>query len=341
MGAETARVRRRVCAIAYATAGALAIGSGAAHAWNDTAHLAITMRAYDALPNDVRARLVAIVRQHPRFAADFAATRPHSLDGAAEADLDRWYFAYASVWPDRAREFANVADPAQRAALVARYDRPRWHFVNLPVFLADRDRNCVDETAAAGRESIADLDVVRALEHLVALWREPQTTAADRAIALAWIAHLVEDEHQPLHAATLYAQGLFPHGDRGGNAIELSDGTTLHRLWDESLGTRHQLGDLARIEARLPRVDGAAGAIDFAAWARESRAVADRDVYTDALRHALADATARARAGRVVVSLDAGYRAAMRAVALRQASLAATRLAAVLAMLDGAVRDGS
>jgi S1/P1 Nuclease len=57
-----------------------------------------------------------------------------------------------------------------------------------------------------------------------------------RAIALAWLFHLMGDTHQPLHTAQLFTAD-YPKGDRGGNEIcvrvtqagQLMD---LHRFWD-------------------------------------------------------------------------------------------------------------
>jgi S1/P1 Nuclease len=39
-----------------------------------------------------------------------------------------------------------------------------------------------------------------------------------KAIALAWLFHLVGDIHQPLHTAQLFTVE-YPNGDRGGNEI--------------------------------------------------------------------------------------------------------------------------
>jgi S1/P1 Nuclease len=39
-----------------------------------------------------------------------------------------------------------------------------------------------------------------------------------KAIALAWLFHLVGDVHQPLHTAQLFT-AEYPNGDRGGNEI--------------------------------------------------------------------------------------------------------------------------
>ena len=57
-----------------------------------------------------------------------------------------------------------------------------------------------------------------------------------RAIALAWLFHLVGDIHQPLHTAQLFTVD-YPKGDRGGNEIcvrvtQAGQPMDLHRFWD-------------------------------------------------------------------------------------------------------------
>ena len=57
-----------------------------------------------------------------------------------------------------------------------------------------------------------------------------------KAIALAWLFHLVGDIHQPLHTAQLFTTD-YPKGDRGGNEIcvrvkEAEQPMDLHRFWD-------------------------------------------------------------------------------------------------------------
>ena len=57
-----------------------------------------------------------------------------------------------------------------------------------------------------------------------------------KAIALAWLFHLVGDIHQPLHTAQLFTVD-YPKGDRGGNEIcvrvtQAGQPMDLHRFWD-------------------------------------------------------------------------------------------------------------
>jgi S1/P1 Nuclease len=57
-----------------------------------------------------------------------------------------------------------------------------------------------------------------------------------KAIALAWLFHLVGDIHQPLHAVQLFSVN-YPNGDRGGNQIcvrvtQAGQPMNLHSFWD-------------------------------------------------------------------------------------------------------------
>jgi len=60
--------------------------------------------------------------------------------------------------------------------------------------------------------------------------------AERKAIALAWLFHLVGDIHQPLHTAQIFTVD-YPQGDRGGNEIcvrvtQAGQPMDLHRFWD-------------------------------------------------------------------------------------------------------------
>ena len=69
-----------------------------------------------------------------------------------------------------------------------------------------------------------------------------------RAIALAWLFHLLGDIHQPLHTAQLFTTD-YPNGDRGGNQIcirvtQAAQPMELHRFWDGVITSRQNLTQL-------------------------------------------------------------------------------------------------
>jgi hypothetical protein len=63
-----------------------------------------------------------------------------------------------------------------------------------------------------------------------------ETDPERKAIALAWLFHLVGDIHQPLHVSQIFTLD-YPNGDRGGNEIcvrvtQFGQPMDLHRFWD-------------------------------------------------------------------------------------------------------------
>src|SRR5215475_2406731 len=111
-----------------------------------------------------------------------------------------------------------------------------------------------------------------------------------KAIALAWLFHLVGDIHQPLHTAQLFTAD-YPQGDRGGNEIcvrvmqagQLMD---LHRFWDGVITSSSNLTRLRneatvlrnRQEFQRSQLTELAST-DFEAWAKESYEIATKIAY--------------------------------------------------------------
>jgi hypothetical protein len=129
--------------------------------------------------------------------------------------------------------FANWPDWQKRQPGMLPYDDLR-HFVNLPHrALYKRTRDCPQ-----GRCSIETLLQQRAV------LADRRIPLSQRAVALAWVAHLVGDIHQPLHAGKA--------ADRGGNLtcvvwhgqpsrlVSIAgeprcSGANLHAVWDSKI----------------------------------------------------------------------------------------------------------
>ena len=133
------------------------------------------------------------------------------LTAKAKAEIDKLLalepgetLASISTWADEHRSPATAA----------------WHYINFPKnsCIYDAARDCPD-----GNCVVAAID--RQLEVL-----KSNAPADKRLTALKYVAHLVADVHQPLHAG--YAE------DRGGNTYQLQAfmrGSNLHALWDVGL----------------------------------------------------------------------------------------------------------
>ena len=111
-----------------------------------------------------------------------------------------------------------------------------------------------------------------------------------KAIALAWLFHLVGDIHQPLHTAQLFTVD-YPQGDRGGNEIcvqvtQTGQPMDLHRFWDGVITSSSNLTRLRneatalrnRQEFRRNQLTELANT-GFESWAKESFEIATKITY--------------------------------------------------------------
>ena len=162
--------------------------------------------------------------------------------------------ADASTWADEVRRNRPESGP--------------WHYVNVPITepkYSDRfcaEGGCVVEKIQAFRLVLAD-------------WNAPR---AKRQEALRFLAHFVQDLHQPFHVGD--------RGDRGGNDLQVrffDDGSNLHRVWDSGLIERAYRDeqalsrDLTALTAGSDAIRWASGTVED--WANESLRAA-RFAYT-------------------------------------------------------------
>jgi len=298
-----------------------------ASAWHDRGHRATAHIAWDAMGAPLRGRVIAVLRQHPRFETDFLSHVPGELDPADNAALGRWLLGQASIWPDLIQ--ALDRDIQQQ------YNRSRWHYINRVVWLTDEDEkrlaNGLDHNMATAFEPPLrrDMNLIQALKGNLAIWHDAGASDADKAVALCWILHLTGDLHQPLHTVALFSAEFFPSGDRGGNSIDVRQGDrtrNLHAVWD-SLPT--DMPDLAPSASTLLSIENDVvddHAIDE--WLRQHAALAARFVYTAGLKSQVLEGQADGRPGTVVLSHE--YRVAAESLARRQVNLAGYRISELL-----------
>jgi nuclease S1 len=115
--------------------------------------------------------------------------------------------AEAAVWPDHEGRSVRDFDPL--------------HYVNIPENAGgyDQGRDCPERNC-----------MVEALKWFSAVIADKNSPIMVRRVALYYVAHLVGDMHQPLHAGRA--------GDRGGIDIPVSyrgETTNLHFFWDTNL----------------------------------------------------------------------------------------------------------
>ena len=299
------------------------------YAWHASGHKATARIAYEQLDQDQRRAMIAIVRGHPRFEEDFESLMPDSVVIGSDDAKAVWIFEQASIWPDLV---PNISDEVR-----TQYHRGTWHYINLPVYLADSD-----EESLAGRLTHnmspdfepplrQNLNVIQALRGNLRVWHDAHASAADKAVAFCWILHLVGDLHQPLHTVALFSRAYFPEGDRGGNSIAISGIDrleNLHAVWD-GLPTNFANLDVptgTRVFLTLDRV----GMDSIEGWVRRHAAMARLYVYTDEVRTKLVDQLENHEVPTIELSQD--YLAAASQFAKPQVILAGHRIAKLLTL---------
>lgn len=291
-------------------AAALLCVAAPALAWDNQGHMATGAIAYDTLRRTDPAMLrtiVAIMRAHPdhvRFDRTLG-----TLTGAAR---DRRMFELMARWPDDIRDTA--------------YDRADWHYAVKVV---------------SGWTAAMPLTFGKAIDQFstqLALAQDTRAPAAERAVALCWVFHLVGDMHQPLHAGHRMSW-RFPRTDRSGTIgwVRTAPGATpvtLHEFWDDAAdrpGTETAAAEALalrseQIVATVSPPGQATVAAQFDSWVAQSRQLSATIVYRGAaLEESDEPSTAPV--------LPAAYRKAARDLAERRIGEAGIHLAGTVAGL--------
>ena len=119
----------------------------------------------------------AVLEKHPWFANQWQAR----LQDVPAADHDMVLFMQAARWPDDIR----MRD--------RQHHRGPWHYINFPF----KPNGQPDSVQTRDPEQV---NIVTAMAENESVVRKER-----KAIALAWLFHLVGDVHQPLHTAQLFS----------------------------------------------------------------------------------------------------------------------------------------
>ena len=188
-------------------------------------HREVVGVAWSALDNTTRAHIQTLLASQRRI--------PETQQQNPEAS-----WMAAALWPDELRDQADqsraaASPPATLAQWFARASTGestrRWHFA---------DRNIAKPFHAQSPQGLLE----PALAAQIQLLGDATRSHHDRAIALAWVSHLIADAHQPLHCASRIVPGT-GELDAGGNLVTVIDAgrkppdpLSLHRWWDELPG---------------------------------------------------------------------------------------------------------
>jgi hypothetical protein len=212
------------------------LAASPALAWSGPGHKIIASIAFRQLGADEQDKVVAILKEHPRFAEDFEAEMPDDVRAGDEATQNEWLFQQAAIWPDMLR-----SGPAERRA----FHRSQWHYINLPHFLNDAARSQMEgrisvnlalDPPPGATLATRDMNAIQVIGFARKECADPDADAATRAVLLCWMFHNIGDIHQPLHSTALFSRRLFSDGDRGGNAVLTRQAGNLHSLRDRFPG---------------------------------------------------------------------------------------------------------
>lgn len=296
-----------------------------ARAWNPPTHIVTGSIAYRTLTQlpEQRAVLEAI--------RPFLYAKSVDPDGSLQRlaqyltgrEADEMRFILTAAWADVVRN----ANPAEH--------RDKWHYINWPFKPEGEPPSVVVRPPQA--ENI--LSALAQNEHALQKFGPRD----QRAIAFAWLLHLVGDVHQPLHTAQLFTRE-YREGDRGGNEICVRltpDGVpiNLHMLWDglitSSADTRVLIDVAAELRKKLPQPrlpELTSG--EPKAWAKESFELAKKTAYMNGSLRGTPKGRYRdcSEVSHAAV-LSADYVAKAKEISERRIALAGYRLAGLLVKL--------
>jgi hypothetical protein len=303
-----------------------------AFGWNNLGHKVVAELAWHQLDAESKQSIVDTLRRHPRFDQDFV---PKMEDDAAKGDKarqDHWLFQHAATWPDQIRKNKE-------------YDRPLWHYIDLPYYLSASDQRVIANRLPVNISPVYNnstkldqMNVLQAIAYCHTTLRS-QASPQVKAVAYCWLFHLVGDIHQPLHSTALFDVAHFPKGDEGGNKILLKRGKNLHALWDGLLGREYYMRNVKKAAKELDHRDKYRDILDSAGketdphkWADESHKLCKTFVYDQVILNAVRNAPAGEDIAQI--ELPEGYYKEAGERALRRIVAAGVRLGVVLRSLS-------
>jgi len=197
----------------------------AAFGWDESGHKITAYIAWQRMTPDVRERVIKVLLSAPEDSQIAAYYLPYG-SRSVEA-RKREFFMLMATWPDIIRD--KNFDTRFR-----KYNNGNWHYSD--TFWELRNGKVVfvesQEPNGLAMQKLNDFNqLIRG-----------SAGDAEKAVAIAWLEHLIGDIHQPLHASGKITPSN-PKGDQGGNLFLLTPKGTprdkqenLHWFWDSIVG---------------------------------------------------------------------------------------------------------
>lgn len=254
--------------------------------WDETGHKISAYIAWQQMKPDVRERVIKILLAAPEDSQ--IATFYMTYGTRSEEIRRREYFMLMATWADiiRDRNFDNR---------YKNYHKSTWHYADTFWTVKDGKIEYLSGPEDGGKalEKLNDFDAMI----------RGRITDAQKAVAIAWLEHLIGDLHQPLHTSARVTD-LEPKGDQGGNLFLLTPKDTprdkqenLHWFWDSivvrNIPNKNNACDADFIDPiaeqiikKYPysQVQGRLAPGKFDEWIKESLAAAQTAVFSSDLK---------------------------------------------------------
>jgi hypothetical protein len=295
-------------------------------AWNATGHMTVAYIAYQRLDSSTRARVDSLLKRNPEYQR-WIAGAPAGQEGLVA-------FLNAAIWPDCIKGNAcpeyvadgpdngntppSDASASQNIGYADHAMHKYWHYIDLPF-------------APTGLPT-QPTPSVNAETQIIRMRTALRSPASDdiKSYDIAWLAHIVGDIHQPLHAIARFTT-QHPSGDAGGNLVRFCEAPcdapdNLHAYWDNLMGDQTDLASIRVLAAELllqPDPTGASNT-DVSSWSKLSAELAKYFAYTSPI------STGSNPNMKLSPRPDSAYDAQAHKVARQQVLLAGYRLAFLL-----------
>lgn len=255
-------------------------------AWDDSGHKITAYIAWQRMTPDVRERVLKILLAAPEDSTIGTYYMPYGSQNVDARKRD--YFMFMATWADLIRD--RSFDVRYK-----KYHKSNWHYDD--EFWTSRNGKIEYLPAPEdGGQALTRIDeFVKAINS--------KATDSEKAVAIAWLQHLIGDIHQPLHSSARVTD-TEPKGDQGGNTFSLTPKDTprdkqenLHWFWDSIVvrnipNTKNEcdidfLEPLAKgFMKKYPfeKMRSRLALFDPKSWAKESLTLAQNDVFSADLK---------------------------------------------------------
>ncbi len=197
--------------------------------WSDMGHRYTGIIAHRYLGEEKSKIVLAVLTHHPDYQEHFIAQMPSAVKSADTLTQQIWLFSQMACWPDLIKRPEFHYSPQLR----------KWHYINLPLLLAESDERFYKNNAQTNIDTVylptdkkENWNIIQALKYQTDHYKLAPDSV--KAVMLCWLFHLIGDLAQPLHSSALFNERRFLQGDAGGNSITVKGMGVLHVTWDHA-----------------------------------------------------------------------------------------------------------